>query len=169
MGDNADARGSGTGHVLGRQLNFAAKAGRGHLEQRLSAAGSSFAVWTALFALQAEGPLIQRELAETLNVEGPTLTRHLARMEADGLIERRRTSADRRAAVVRLTSAGEDALERLSSIVSAGGDTLLDGFSPEEIDAFSGYLARVIRNVELAGRVRRRGPARTREGRSDRT
>jgi MarR family transcriptional regulator for hemolysin len=88
MRDNAGDAGSGTDHVLGRQLHFAAKAARGYLEQRLAAVGAGFAVWTALFALEAEGPLIQRELAEILNVEGPTLTRHLARMEAAGLIER---------------------------------------------------------------------------------
>ena len=91
-------------HTLGGRLNFAAKAMRGYVDHHLSAAGSSFAVWTALFALNAKGPLIQRELAELLNVEGPTLTRHLARMEAQGLVERRRMSADRRAAVVRLTA-----------------------------------------------------------------
>ena len=92
-------------HALGRQLNFAAKSVRSYLEQRLAAAGASFAVWTALFALKTKGPLIQRELAGLLNVEGPTLTRHLARMEAEGLIDRHRTSTDRRAALVRLTDA----------------------------------------------------------------
>jgi MarR family transcriptional regulator for hemolysin len=144
--------------VLGRQLGVASKAVRGYLEQRLAAAGSSFAVWTALFALTAKGPLIQRELAKLLNVEGPTLTRHLARMESEGLIERHRTTADRRAAVVRLTEAGEAMYARLCGIVSAGGDTVLKGFSPREIEEFTGYLTRLIENVEAAGPSRRHSP-----------
>jgi MarR family transcriptional regulator for hemolysin len=152
--------GSDVKHTLGRRLNFAAKAARGHLEQHLAAAGSSFAVWTALFALKARGPLIQRELAEMLNVEGPTLTRHLARMEAEGLIERHRTSTDRRAATVHLTEAGEAMYARLSGIVSTGGDTVLKGFSPAEIDQFAGYLARVIENVDAAAPSRRPPPGR---------
>jgi MarR family transcriptional regulator for hemolysin len=153
-----DAGGPGGKHALGRQLNVAAKAVRAYLDQRLAAAGSSFAVWTALFALTAKGPLIQRELAELLNVEGPTLTRHLARMESEGLIERHRTSADRRAAIVRLTEAGEAMYARLSCIVSAGGEAVLTGFSPREIEEFTGYLTRLIENVEAAGPSRRHAP-----------
>lgn len=155
MRDGADAR-----HTLGRRLSFAAKATRGHLEQRLAAAGSSFAVWTALFALKARGPVIQRELAGMLNVEGPTLTRRLARMEAEGLIERRRTNADRRAAVVRLTESGEAMYSRLSDIVSAGRDVVFKGFSPREIEEFVGYLDRVIENIESASPSRRHAPTR---------
>jgi MarR family transcriptional regulator for hemolysin len=158
MRDDAGDLGSGAKHALGRQLNFAAKSARSYLEQHLAAAGSSFAVWTALFALKSEGPLIQRELAEMLNVEGPTLTRHLARMEAEGLIERRRTSADRRAAIVHLTEAGEAMHTRLSTIVSASGDTVLKGFTQAEIEEFVGYLTRVIENVDAASPSRRHAP-----------
>src|SRR3954463_506710 len=101
------APGSRAGHNLGRQMNLAAKSARSYLEQHLAGAGSSFAVWTALFALKAEGPLIQRALAEIGGVGAPTLPPPPARREAEGLIERRRTSADRRAAIVHLTGAGE--------------------------------------------------------------
>jgi MarR family transcriptional regulator, transcriptional regulator for hemolysin len=149
------ALGADDGHTLGRLLNLAAKAARSHAERRLSSAGSSFAVWTALFALRAKGPLIQRELARLLNVEGPTLTRRLARMEAQGLVERHRTSADRRAAVVRLTPAGEVAHDRLAAIVAASGDVALQGFSPREIEEFAGYLGRLIANVEAASPAQR--------------
>jgi MarR family transcriptional regulator, transcriptional regulator for hemolysin len=158
MHDEVSAVESDAKQRLGRQLNVAAKAARGYLDQRLSAAGASFAVWTALSALKAGGPLIQRRLAEMLNVEGPTLTRHLARMEADGLVERRRGSTDRRAAVVRLTGAGEAMYARLSGIVGAGGDVVLHGFSPQEIEQFSGFLDRLTANVAAAPPARRRTP-----------
>lgn len=151
---------SGAKHTVGRQLNFAAKSARSYLEQHLSAAGSSFVVWTALFALKARGPLIQRELAEMLCVEGPTLTRHLARMEAEGLVERRRTSVDRRAAIVHLTDTGKATHERLSAIVSASGDIVLKGFTAEEIEQFSSYLTRVIENVDRVSPSRRNARAR---------
>ncbi|MEV0398744.1 MarR family transcriptional regulator [Actinoallomurus sp. NPDC050550] len=158
MRDDEDMA-TGARHTLGRQLNFAAKAARGYMEQHLAASGSSFAVWTALFALKAKGPLIQRELADMLGVEGPTLTRHLARMEAEGLIVRRRTSSDRRAAIVDMTDAGRQTFERLSAVVSTSGEHVLDGFSPEEIEQFAGYLSRVIGNVETFSPARRHTPA----------
>jgi MarR family transcriptional regulator for hemolysin len=157
MGDEG-ALGADRRHALVRSLSFAAKAARDYLEHRLSSAGSGFAVWTALSALRAKGPLIQRELARLLNVEGPTLTRHLARMETQGLVERHRTSADRRATVVRLTPAGEAAHDRLATVVAAGGDIVLEGFSPREIEEFAGYLNRLIANVESACPARRHAP-----------
>ena len=162
MGDEGDP-GSGVKHDLGRRLNFAAKSARSYLERRLAGAGSSFSAWAALSALKAEGPLIQRELAELLNIEGPTLTRHLARMEAEGLVERRRTSADRRAAIVHLTDTGEATHDRLSAIVGAGGDVVLKGFSPQEIGDFASYLSRLIANVGAATPSRRHAPAARRQ------
>jgi MarR family transcriptional regulator for hemolysin len=158
MHEDAEVTRTDAKHALGRQLNFAAKSARSYLEQHLAAAGASFAVWTALFALKTEGPLIQRELAESLNVEGPTLTRHLARMEAEGLIDRHRMSADRRAAIVRLTDAGEAMYARLSGIVAASGDIVLKGFTPGEMEEFLRYLTRVIDNVGVASPSRRRTP-----------
>lgn len=158
MHEDADVTGADAKHALGRQLNFAAKSTRSYLEQHLASAGASFAVWTVLFALKTNGPLIQRELAELLNVEGPTLTRHLARMESEGLIGRRRTSADRRAAIVRLTDAGEAMHARLSGIVAASGDIVLKGFTPGEMEEFLRYLTRVIQNVGVASPSRRHTP-----------
>ncbi|HZE31519.1 MAG TPA: MarR family winged helix-turn-helix transcriptional regulator [Actinoallomurus sp.] len=158
MHEDADVTRADAKHALGRHLNFAAKSARSYFEQHLAAAGASFAVWTALSALKTEGPLIQRELAESLNVEGPTLTRHLARMEAEGLIDRHRMSADRRAAIVRLTDAGEAMYARLSGIVAASGDIVLKGFTPGEMEEFLRYLTRVIDNVGVASPARRRTP-----------
>jgi MarR family transcriptional regulator for hemolysin len=158
MHEDADVTRADAKHALGRQLNFAAKSARSYLEHHLAAAGASFAVWTALFALKTEGPLIQRELAELLNVEGPTLTRHLAHMEAEGLIDRHRRSTDRRAAIVRLTDAGEAMYARLSGIVATSGDIVLKGFTPGEMEEFLRYLTRVIQNVGVASPSRRHTP-----------
>jgi len=56
-------------------------------------------------AAREEG-LSQRELATRVRVEGPTLVRHLDRMEHDGLVVRRRDERDRRVVRVCLTEAG---------------------------------------------------------------
>jgi hypothetical protein len=48
---------------------------------------------------------------------------------------------------------------QLSGIVSAGGDVVLKGFSPREIEEFVGYLDRLIKNVEAASPSRRHAPA----------
>jgi len=54
-------------HCLRREANLAARAMRSLLDSRLSHKNTSFATWSVLFVLDAEGPIIQRELAEPFN------------------------------------------------------------------------------------------------------
>jgi MarR family transcriptional regulator, transcriptional regulator for hemolysin len=63
--------------------------------------------------------LSQSHLAARLDIEAPTLVRHLDRLEADGLLERRRDAQDRRVVRVRLTDAGREAETQLRSIAAS--------------------------------------------------
>lgn len=98
---------------VGRKLNWAARSARQVLDRHLAARGTTFSGYTALNALRWKGPMIQRGLARVLGVEGPTLTRQLDRLEADGLIARGPAGDDRRAVRVELTEAGAARLEEL--------------------------------------------------------
>ncbi|MFD1788203.1 MarR family winged helix-turn-helix transcriptional regulator [Sphingomonas floccifaciens] len=53
----------------------------------------------------------QRELAEIVGIEGPTLVRQLHALEAQGLLERVPLATDRRAKCIRLTPEGLKKLE----------------------------------------------------------
>ena len=81
---------------LGRDLVLLAKAIRARLESRLANAGASLPAWGVLSCAIEEQGLSQRQLAERMGIEGATLTRHLDRLEADGLITRQRDGDDRR-------------------------------------------------------------------------
>ena len=75
----------------------------------MSAAGFS-----ALVVLTtAGGSLELRALRRRLDWSKPNATEVTATLEAHGLVRRRRLSRDRRAAVVDLTPAGRDLVERL--------------------------------------------------------
>lgn len=132
---------------IGRHLFLASKAARAFHEQRLAGAGATFGVWTILAALRAGGPMIQRELAARLGIEGPTLTRYLARMEADGLVGRQRSDADRRAATVQLTAAGDAAYRRLEAIAVDGHRLLVRGFTADEVATLGDMLLRIQQNA----------------------
>jgi MarR family transcriptional regulator for hemolysin len=132
---------------LGRQLNHAAKAARQHLDRRLGEMGGGYVVWTVLSGL-ATGPLIQRELADRLGIEGPTLTHHLARMEADGLVMRSRSVTDRRAAQVGLTDKGRDLYQRLAAIVAEESSRVFGEFTPEEVSTLHTQLTRIIERCD---------------------
>src|ERR1044072_5002792 len=88
-------------------------------EDALAAAGGSTATWLVLLSLTRDGPGPQTRIAETVGVRGPTLTHHLAALEARGLIQRTRTEADRRAHAVALTEQGREMFHRLREEASA--------------------------------------------------
>jgi MarR family transcriptional regulator for hemolysin len=133
---------------IGRQLNLAAKATRQYLDRRLAAAGGSYVVWTVLRVLVREETLIQRELAERLFIEGPTLTHHLARMERDGLVVRKRAESDRRATQVEVTDKGHDLYERLAQVVFDGSINALASLTVEDVDQLQRHLSVIIENCE---------------------
>ncbi len=145
---NPGARTAWVASSVGPQLRIAAKSARTLLERHLSQAGASFGNWTVLAVLDSGGPMIQRVLAGSLGIEGPTLTRHLDRLEELGLIQRNRTGADRRYALVGLTAAGQTLCHELDAIARAANDQLLTGFSDEEIAQLTSMLQRLTRNAQ---------------------
>jgi MarR family transcriptional regulator, transcriptional regulator for hemolysin len=101
---------------LGKSLANSFKALREYMDARMAEHGASMATWLVLHHAFEAPDLSQSQLAARLDIEGPTLVRHLDRLEADGLLERRRDVSDRRVVRVRLTPAGRDAETRLRSI-----------------------------------------------------
>lgn len=59
-----------------------------------------------LMLLWESEPRLQSELARTLDIEPPTATKTLTRMEASGLLKRQRSGSDGRQVEVHLTAAG---------------------------------------------------------------
>src|SRR5213079_3413291 len=104
-------------------------------------------MWLVLVSLKAQRHGMQRELAEAVGVEGPTLTHHLNRMEAAGLITRRRDPDNRRVHQVELTEAGEATFHSLVGAVAAFDQRLRRGLTKNELDGLSGLLGRLRANV----------------------
>jgi MarR family transcriptional regulator, transcriptional regulator for hemolysin len=144
---NAAARTAWVAGSVGPHLRIAAKSARMLLERHLTQAGASFGTWTVLAMLESGGPVIQRVLAASLGIEGPTLTRHLDRLEELGLISRNRNGADRRYALVGLTSAGQTLCHELEAIARAANDQLLSGFSDAETAQLKSMLQRLTDNA----------------------
>jgi MarR family transcriptional regulator for hemolysin len=104
------------GDRLGRTLALAHKAMQECIDERMAEHGASLATWLVLHHAVEEPDLSQSHLAARLVIEAPTLVRHLDKLEADGLLERRRDARDRRVVRVRVTAAGREAETRLRAI-----------------------------------------------------
>jgi MarR family transcriptional regulator, transcriptional regulator for hemolysin len=132
---------------IGLELSRTARTVSRAFEATLSAAGGSLATWWILVSLLSGAHATQREIARAVGLEGPTLTHHLTRMEADGLVARERDPADRRAQLVTLTGRGKDEFLRLRDAVAAFDRRLRTGLSAGEADTLRRLLVQVRGNV----------------------
>uniref|UniRef100_UPI003898FCED MarR family winged helix-turn-helix transcriptional regulator n=1 Tax=Archangium lipolyticum TaxID=2970465 RepID=UPI003898FCED len=78
--------------------------------------GITYPQYLALMALWERTPRTVGELGEALGLDSGTLTPLLKRMEANGLVARRRAAEDERRVLVDLTPAGQQLRERAVSI-----------------------------------------------------
>jgi MarR family transcriptional regulator for hemolysin len=145
---------------IGRKLALTAKVVSRAFDEALAMAGGSRPVWLILISLKMARLRSQRELAREVGIEGATLTHHLAAMETDGLITRRRDPANRRVHLVELTPHGYAAFERMRIAASDHDRRLRAGISDAEAAQFAELLDRMRRNVDrrdVSDGLRRRG------------
>jgi DNA-binding MarR family transcriptional regulator len=74
------------------------------------------------------------------------MTRILDRLEEKGLVRRERGREDRRVILLRLAPAGRALLPRLLAAATRVIETHLAGLSAADVEAFKGYLQRMIDN-----------------------
>lgn len=132
---------------LPRVVVLTGKAIRGYFEEALTREGATLATWIVLSGIDRGGWENQRNLAKELRIEGATLTRHLDRMEGDGLIVRRRDRDDRRQIRAELTPRGRELHARLKRVAQQAGRRASDGLSQEDQADLRRILARIRANV----------------------
>src|SRR6187455_1270668 len=122
-------------------LVLVARRWRSLLDERLRLIGQSSARMEALAAIINSPSLsAQVDIAKRLRIEGPTMTRMLDTLEADGLVERLPDPADRRTKQLRLTPTGEKVLEEIFAIADELRERLLEGVAPETMDELNKFL-----------------------------
>jgi DNA-binding MarR family transcriptional regulator len=101
----------------------------------------------ALASVNRAGPLTPSELAAIECVRRPTMTRTLATLEREGLVERTPDPADGRSYLVTVTDAGRERMARLRRRKSAYLARRLRRLDPDEVETLA-------RAAELLERIR---------------
>lgn len=128
---------------------IAARRWRSLLDEKLRAIGQSAARMEALAAiLNSPKSSVQIDIAKRLRIEGPTITRMLDTLEKDGLVERLADPADRRTKQLRVTPAGEKALEEIFAIADELRDRLLRDMPLSRVDELNEILGALIERLD---------------------
>lgn len=110
--------------------------------------GLTLARARTLFALARRGQLTQKELADELEIETPTLVRVLDGMEKQRLIERRPDETDRRAKQIFMTEEGRATFSEVDALAKGLRADIADDISSEEIVQALGVVRRLNANLQ---------------------
>lgn len=133
---------------IGLNLARTAKAVSQAFDAALVAAGGSLPIWAILLALKTARAASQSELAESVGIQGATLTHHLNAMEKNGLLTRQRDPNNRRIHRVELTENGEQLFRHLRGAAVAFDRKLRAGLGDEEVAGLGALLDRLRENVD---------------------
>ncbi len=129
--------------TIGRLLYLTHRTVHEELDRRLSQHGASLWNWVLLKeAAHAEGAS-QRELAQHMGIEPPTLVRQLDKLAEDGLVERRPDPDDRRVVRVVVTPAGLERLQELHAVVHELDAELRGILTKRDVEVLSRALPRI--------------------------
>jgi MarR family transcriptional regulator for hemolysin len=114
---------------------------RTEVDKRARAHGMTRAQWAILIRLEAQPGLLQKELAELLEVEPITVARLIDRLESRAMVERRPDPSDRRCWRLHLTDASRTLLGDINENLDDVASILCDGLSDAQVKSvFTGLV-----------------------------
>ena len=128
---------------LGRLLALTSKVVKERFDEQLTEVGSSLNTYLILKHAAIYHGVSQRQLAERLGIEGPTLTHHLDRLATEGLACRVRDPQDRRVSRVELTAEGQAHLDRVEAYADKADNEFRNLFSDRELKTLFVLLNRI--------------------------
>lgn len=133
---------------FGFLLNDVARLMRLAYDRRVKQLRLTRSQWWVLTHLFRANGVTQSELADTLEIEKPTLGRLLDRLEAKGWVRREHDARDRRAWRVHLTEAVEPAMHTLRDVAAGLRRDALEGLSAAQREQFVDTLLAIKSNLQ---------------------
>lgn len=121
------------------QINQCARLVTKKANERLEPFGLYSSQWSILYCLKTIGPMTQKEIWSYLNVEAPTVTRTIKRLEENGWIQREQ-GEDKREKLVVLTKEAELKYNSINQEMLKFEEDMLADFQDGDKEAFSEFL-----------------------------
>ena len=132
---------------VGFLINDVSRLMRAWFDARAQDFGLTRAQWRVLVHLAARQGINQRSLAEIVELDNVTLSRHIDRLERDGWLERRADPSDRRAWCLFLTDMAEPMLEKMGDLAVQTQAEAMKGLSETEREQLADMLIRIKSNI----------------------
>lgn len=114
------------------------------LNNRLVKYGVTRSQWTAMYFIDRDGALNQKDLADYMGTSQPTTTGILDRLEKQNFIERKEDKNDKRKKVVVLTEEGKKTVEKLNVIAEDFKNASLEKIDKKDQDTFLQVLYQMV-------------------------
>lgn len=129
-------------------LDYLGRLARARTEATLAPRGLRPRHVVALVLLVESGPTAQQDLAAALRLDPSNLVGLLNQLDADGLVTRRRSQADRRRHIVELTRHGHAVLGDVLGALHDVEVDVLRALDPDQRDALVDLLQQAIGDVQ---------------------
>jgi len=118
------------------------------LEKRFRPYAINRTQWIAMYYIYTGGNITQRELADKMAFKEPTVVRMLQEMEAEGLVTRSGSEADKRVRRLALTEKGEGICKTLMPVVEQFKNDTVAGISQEDLNTLTVTLHKMVENAQ---------------------
>jgi MarR family transcriptional regulator, transcriptional regulator for hemolysin len=122
------------------------------LNQLLEPHGLSYSLWQVIFYIEREGPSTLVEISNYYEVEKPSITRRVHRLEEQGLVEQI-PGKDRRVKVIKLTETGAAVYRECREKISGLEREVMEGIGQGEQELLHRLLPEVRKNLLRKGEI----------------
>jgi DNA-binding MarR family transcriptional regulator len=133
---------------------------REQVNERLGVLGLTTGQYGPLATIEARAPISQQAIADQLGLTGPAIVQTVDRLEASGLVERRRDPSDRRAYALTTTARGRATLGKARATIAQINEQLAELLGGEQVRRELNQRLLSLLNAGRAGATLDRGPHR---------
>lgn len=135
--------------ALARQMMLTSRRWRARFDERMKKVGQTHARYRVLYWIADSGnQIVQRDLADRMGIEEPTLARLLDALQVNGMVERQRSPYDGRSKLVNMTQAALPVLQGGHAQVAALVEEAFVDITEEEARACLKVLTKLHQRLE---------------------
>ena len=133
--------------AIGALIGLARKTMISKIDAELAPLEVSAAQWLVVLLVGENAVNSAAGLCDKLSYDPGAMTRLLDRLESKGIVRRDRSPDDRRTMQLELTENGKALYPKIISAMMDVNNSLLRGFSHDEVGQLEGYLRRMLANA----------------------